>query len=165
MKKFVIQAVLLLVVIGIGFFLANPKGEPKTLDLPFLPQPAKFANVQINDETIRVELADTPAKRSKGLAGRTSLGENEGMLFVFARADKYPFWMKGLSFSLDFVWIKDEKVEDILTNIPPPQKGQVDSTLPIYSSAVPVDKVLELNAGTVQKINIKVGDSVKLTPL
>lgn len=165
MKKFIIQAILLLLVTGIGLFLANPKGTPNNLELPFLPQSPHFANLKINDKTIKVELADTPSKRSKGLGGRESLAENEGILFIFPKADKYPFWMKGLKFPLDFIWIKDDKVVDILPDIPPPTAGAPDSSLPIYSSKTEVDKVLEVNAGTAQQLNIKEGDTVKLTPL
>ena len=68
--------------------------------------------------------------------------------------------MKGLNFSLDFVWIKGDKVVDILQNIPYPTKDQKDSDLPIYSSSSPVDKVLELPSGAIQRFKIKVGDSI-----
>lgn len=165
MKKFIAQAVLLLLVIGLALVFFNPNQPAPRLDLPFLPRTPHYANLKVNEKVIKVELVDTAEKRKKGLSGRNSLGEFEGMLFVFEKADKYPFWMKGLSFSLDFVWIGDNKVKDILQNIPPPQKGQSDSSLPIYSSNVEIDKVLELPAGTVEKLNIKVNDTIKLTPL
>ena len=154
MKKFVIQAILLLLVIGIGIFLFNPKSSTAP-DIPFLPQPAKFSNLQINQTNLKVEIADTASRRSKGLRGRNSLGENEGMLFIFDKAEKHAFWMKGLSFALDFIWIKADKVVDVLENIPFPSPGQKDADLPIYSSKEEVDKVLEVNGGTVKKLNIK----------
>lgn len=164
MKKFVIQSVLLILVIGVALFIFNPMSS-KTPDIPFLPQPAKFSTLQINGENIKVEIADTALKRSKGLGGRKSLGENEGMLFIFDKVDKHPFWMKGLTFPLDFIWIRDDAIVDILPNIQPPQKGIPDSSLPIYTSKVAADKVLEVNVGTVQKYDIKVGDLIKLTSL
>lgn len=162
MKKFTIQTIFLLLVIGAGIFFFSPGGSSSKIELPFLPQQPKFSNLEINGSTIKVEVADTAAKRSKGLGGRMSLGENEGMLFVFEKADKYPFWMKGLKFPLDFVWIADDKVVDILENVTPPPPGQTDSSLPIYSSKVDADKVLEVNGGVVTKLNIKVGDTVKI---
>lgn len=165
MKKFLIQATLLILVIGTALILYSTGESNKGLYLPFLPQRAKFANLQINDTNLKVELADTPAKRSQGLGGRNSLAENEGMLFIFQRADKYPFWMKGLSFPLDFVWISDLQVVDVLQNIKPPSSGEPDSSLPIYSSKFPIDKVLEVTAGTVDRLHIKVGDIIKLIPL
>ena len=82
------------------------------------------------------------------------------MLFIFPKADKYPFWMKGLSFALDFVWIRDNRVVDILENIQPPAANTPDSALPIYSANMPIDKVLELNAGAVKLLGIRVGDKM-----
>lgn len=164
MKKFLVQSILLIIIIFGALIFANPTGISPNFQLPFLPQAPKISDLEINGKTIKVEIADTREKRKKGLGGRQSLGENEGMLFIFERLDKHPFWMKGLSFALDFIWIKDEKVVDILEDIPPPKSGQKDAELPIYSSREPVNKVLELNAGTVQKLNIKLGDTIKLTP-
>lgn len=70
MKKFIIQIVLLLLVIGIGIVFFNPvKGSPK-FDIPFLPQQPKVASLQINDSNIKVEIADTPTKRSKDICIR-----------------------------------------------------------------------------------------------
>ena len=162
MKKFVVQSILLILVIGLALVLFNPGKPGQTPELPFLPQKGKFISLQINGKVIKVEVADTAEKRKKGLAGRESLAENEGMLFIFEREERYPFWMKGLKFPLDFVWIKDNEVVDILENIPPPAKKQKDSDLPIYSAQTAINRVLELNAGTVQKLNIKVGDTVSL---
>lgn len=162
MKKFVIQSVLLLLVIGIALVFFGPNSTQKTIDLPFLPPVAKYTEVLINGKTLKVELADTSSKRSKGLSGRTSLGELEGMLFVFPKADKHPFWMKGMKIPLDFVWIIQDRVVDILENVLPPSLGQADSSLKIYSASIEIDKVLELPAGTVKKLDIKVGDLVKI---
>jgi uncharacterized membrane protein (UPF0127 family) len=162
MKKFLIQIFLLLLLIGLSIYFFSPT-QGKKVEVPFFPQKPSVSNIQINNTTFQAEVADTASKRSKGLGGRASLGETEGMLFIFDKADKHPFWMKGLSFPLDFVWIKDNKVIDILENIPSPKAGQVDSDLPIYSSKVEADKVLEINAGSISKFGIKVGDEIKIS--
>lgn len=168
MKKFLVQSILIIIVISGALIFANPTGKLSNVNLPFLPQSVKTSNLQINDQqssssaVIKVEIADTDEKRRKGLAGRDNLGENEGMLFIFNKTDKYPFWMKGMKFALDFVWIKGEKVVDILQNAPAPQLNQQDPTLPVYSANTVIDKVLELSAGEVQKLNIKVGDTIQL---
>lgn len=164
MKKFIVQVVLLILLIGAGMFLYLGGGN-QNFSLPFLPQPAKISNLQIKSTIFKAEIADTPTRRSKGLGGRQSLEDKEGMLFIFDKVDKHPFWMKGLTFSLDFIWIRDDTIVDILPNIKPPEKGLPDSSLPIYTSKVAADKVLEVNAGTSQKYDIKVGELIKLTPL
>lgn len=160
MKKFIIQVIFLIIIIGVALFIY--KTNTQLPDLPFLPQPLVQKQVQISNANIKVEVADTQAKRSKGLGGKTSLGQDEGMLFVFEKLDKYPFWMKGLTFPLDFIWIRGDKVVDILVNVQPPAAGQSDASLPIYQSSETVDKVLEATAGTIQKYNIKVGDTVRI---
>ena len=158
MKKFIIQTLLLTIVIGIGLFLF--KQNTKFPDLPFLYGRSTFKQLRINDVSLKVEVADTQAKRSKGLSGRQSLASDEGMLFIFPKLDKYPFWMKGLSFPLDFIWIKENKIVDLLQNIQPPAAGQTDASLPIYQAKEDIDKVLEVAAGTAQRLNVKVGDTV-----
>lgn len=162
MKKFTIQIILLLLVIGVGFFLYNSGRGGQRVDIPFLPQGPAFKNLEINSISLKIEIADTKDSRSKGLGGRESLALDSGMLFIFEKADKYPFWMKGLKFPLDFIWIGSDTVLDVLENVPPPTAVQDDASLPIYSSKVDIDKVLEVNAGTVQRLNIKVGDVIQI---
>jgi len=159
-KKFAIQSVLLLIVVAMGLFFYS--GGLSNTTVPFLPQSSSAREVSINNAKIKVELANTQDKRSKGLGGRQAIATDEGMLFIFDRADKYPFWMKNLNFALDFIWINGEKVVEVTENVPPPTPGAADSSLTIFSAASPIDKVLEVSAGTVNRLSIKVGDSAKL---
>lgn len=160
MKKFTFQAILLISLITIGLFLYKTKA--RVPNLPFLPQAPVFKQLQINGNLLKVEIADTQAKRSKGLGGRQGLETDMGMLFIFDKTDRYPFWMKGLNFPLDFVWIRGDKVVDIFQNIQPPETNQTDESLQVYQSKEEVDKILEINSGVVQKLNIKVGDTIKV---
>ena len=127
--------------------------------LPFVPEQEIFKEVTINSAGLKVEVANTKAKRSKGLSGRAALPENEGLLFLFPEPGRNPFWMKELKFPLDFIWIKGDNVVDLLENVPVPAAGVKDADLPIYTPKEDADKVLELNAGAIQKYNIKVGDT------
>lgn len=162
MKKFIIQAIGLVLIISAGlYFFRSGSGS---VEFPFVPKSPKLTTLQINNSALKVEVADTAKKRSKGLGGRENIASDEGMLFVFDKADRYPFWMKGLKFPLDFVWIKDNTVVDFLENVPPPAANQKESALPIYSAKVEINKVLEINAGLVQRLNIKIGDTIKLSP-
>ncbi len=159
MKKFIFQAIILIIVIASGIFLFSQK----KIDIPFMPQQAVIKKLGINGSIIKVEIADTQSKKNLGLGGRASISSDEGMLFVYETADKYPYWMKGLKFPLDFVWIKDNKVVDTLQDAQPPTSGEPDASLPIYTSKEPVNQVLEVNGGTVQRLNIKVGDTITLS--
>lgn len=125
-------------------------------------QPAKTTEVKINGTTINVEVADTNDKRSRGLSGRDGLEENSGMLFVYPAKDSYRYWMKGMKFSIDFIWIDGNRVVEVYENAQPPAANQSDSDLAIYTPKVPLDKILEVKAGFVRSHNIKVGDSVEV---
>lgn len=138
--------------------------NPNLSGLPFVPKQPVFKELEIDGAKLKVEIADTQEKRSKGLGGRQALASDEGMLFVFPDAQKRPFWMKGLSFPLDFIWIREDKVVDLLHRVDPPAPGQTDESLPIYQSNEDVDKVLEVQSGTIKRLDIKVGDTVKILP-
>ncbi|EKE14579.1 MAG: hypothetical protein ACD_12C00408G0001 [uncultured bacterium] len=109
---------------------------------------------------INLELADTPDKRSKGLGYRDSLSSGSGMLFIHDKTQKYVYWMKGMKFPIDFIWILDDQIVDIKPDVPPPIAGQTDDTLERYGSVLPVNKVLETNAGFVEANNIQKGDKI-----
>ena len=164
MKKFLVQFVLLTLAIGISLFFFSPTNGQKNFQIPFLPQKTTLATLEVGSNKFKVEVADTETKRKKGLSNREFLPEDQGILFIFERADKYPFWMKGLKFPLDFIWINGDKVVDILPNVSPPSPGQPDESLTIYQPRVEIDQVLEINGGTAEKLGIKFGDSVKLIP-
>lgn len=159
MRKFIIQALFLLLIAAGALFMFK---SPTEINLPFLPEGTIVKQIEINNAKLKVEVADTQAKRKQGLSGKAALASDEGMLFVFEEAGKHPFWMKGLNFALDFIWINGDKIVDIKENAQPPIGGQKDESLPIYESKEDADKILEVSAGTVQRLNIKVGDSVKL---
>ena len=86
---------------------------------------------------------------------------NSGMLFVFESESRSVFWMREMQFSLDFVWIgSDCSVADITKDVPPPSPDTTLANLPRYQPAVPVQYVLEINAGDIKAAGISKGDQV-----
>ena len=119
------------------------------------------AVVAIRDTQIEVDLANTPAKREKGLGGRESLDFDKGMLFLFENPGMRSFWMRDVSFPIDIVWIN----EDIIVGID--ERVQPEPDVPLYKltryrSPQPVDTVLELAAGKVDEIGALLGDDVNV---
>ena len=117
--------------------------------------------VKIGEITVEVEIADTPEEHEKGLSGRNSLPEDQGMLFVMPPNSQPSFYMFDMKFALDFIWINDEHVIGFTENVEPPDDNEEDN-LPTYESPTPVDYVLEVNAGFVEKNKISVDDKVEL---
>lgn len=114
--------------------------------------------VKIAGQDIKVELALTEEAQTRGLSGRTELKEQEGMLFIFAKPDKYYFWMKGMNFPIDMIWIdKNMKVIYIKNN------AQPESYLETYGPDANAKYVLEVVAGFSDKNNLKEGDDVLFT--
>jgi uncharacterized membrane protein (UPF0127 family) len=137
----------------IFFFLYKSSNDPIKKELP-----NSSPKVYINKIGIEVEVADTPQKRAQGLSGRKSLGELEGMLFIFENPDIYRFWMPDMNFPIDIIWIdEDGVIVDITENAPPLE----DKSNPVwYMPIKPVKYVLEVNSGFSNKYNINVGDKV-----
>ena len=115
-----------------------------------------FSTVTISGKSFEVEVADDPQEREKGLSGRKKLAEDKGMLFVYDKEQRPEFWMKGMLFPLDIIWIKGDRVVDLNKNIKP-KEVQPPETI---TSSKEVDKVLEVNSGVIEEFDIEIGDQV-----
>jgi uncharacterized membrane protein (UPF0127 family) len=124
--------------------------------------PLTEEQLNIDSAIFNVEIASTSLEQTRGLSFRPSLGTNDGMLFIFTTGSVQSFWMKDTNFPLDMVWISGNAVVGFAQNVPAPAPGTALWSLRVYASPGNTDKVLEVNAGTVAKYNIKVGDSVTI---
>ena len=101
----------------------------------------------------KIEITRTSAEQARGLSGRASLPENSGMLFSYSTDTRPAFWMKEMNFPIDIIWLdKDWRVVGFEKNVSP-------STFPqTFSPSSPIRYVLEVNAGFVDKRQIKLGE-------
>jgi uncharacterized membrane protein (UPF0127 family) len=106
-----------------------------------------------NGKTVEVEVARTQAQQADGLSGRTELGGGEGMLFLHGNREIRYYWMKDMLIPIDIIWIDGERVAGYLERV-----EVEDPPYTLRSSVVPVDKVLEVNAGFVKDNNVAIGD-------
>ncbi|MBI1838711.1 MAG: DUF192 domain-containing protein [Candidatus Colwellbacteria bacterium] len=118
-------------------------------------------SVVIGGEEFRVEVAATPIKQTKGLSGRDGLGLNAGMLFPFSELSTHSFWMKDMKFPIDIIWIQNDKVVGFEENMEP-GSSKSDAELRIYSPPSPINNVLEVAAGTVLRLGVKIGDAISI---
>jgi len=118
-------------------------------------QHLQTAEILVGDSHIRAEIAATPDERERGLMYRTSLGENEGMLFVFPQTSMQAFWMKNTLIPLDVGFFDDQGflIEALTMSV---DKPDVDpEKRPTYNSSEPALYALEMPAGWFKKKEIR----------
>lgn len=103
----------------------------------------------------RVEVADKPSERAKGLMYRKSMPEDQGMLFDFHVEGPVMMWMKNTYLPLDMIFVSRQGV---VTKV---AANTVPMSEEVISSAGPACAVIELNAGTAEKIGLKAGDQIR----
>lgn len=114
----------------------------------------------VSDDTekaaYKVELAQTDEEMRTGLMNREKLDANSGMLFNLGHLNvPTAMWMKDTKIPLDMLFIdKDGTIFWIY------EKAEPESTKLIVAP-FPAFAVLEINAGDVEKYDIKIGDTVK----
>lgn len=113
----------------------------------------------VGEVMVDVEVADEGDEMNKGLGYRDGLDEDMGMLFIYPEPIISTFWMKGMRFDLDFIWILDGVVVEITENVPSPIDGE--EQLPLIRPKELSNWILEVNAGWVEGNEVSVGDVVR----
>jgi uncharacterized protein len=107
---------------------------------------------------IKIEIADTEAKREKGLMGRESLEEDAGMAFIFFEETTGSFWMKNTTIPLSIAFFDEEgKIVRILDMDP-----CVVEDCKLYSPEVPYFGALEVNQGAFEGWGVDIGDRITI---
>ncbi len=104
-----------------------------------------------------VEEASGIAKKMAGLMFRPGLAKNNGMLFSFPFESKWSFWMFGMRFPLDIIFVgKGHKVAYIERNAKPFSFDM--STWKTIKPPAKCTHIIEINAGEAKNKGIKAGD-------
>jgi hypothetical protein len=140
---------------------SNHTGLTATPDAPATAtvEPIAFGTMDLRagDRVLRVEVASTEAQSERGLGYRDALAADAGMLFDLHDVHVPVFWMKGMRFPLDMVWIDDAKrVVDVTRDVQP-QPGEKDDELRRYSPGAAVRYTLEVNAGAAERLGLAPG--------
>ena len=102
----------------------NRQTNSPAVAAPITPVGNYDRQLQINSQTLNVEIAGTPAEQQQGLSGRKAMADNQGMLFAFGSLQTPAFWMKDMDFNLDFIWIAGGKVIGITSDVLAPVNCQ-----------------------------------------
>ncbi len=113
--------------------------------------------VHFGDLPIRVEIADSASELTKGLSGRSDMGDKDGLFFIFPDTDYHGIWMKDMRFPIDIIWISEElEVIGITKNVSP------ESYPKVFRPEKPVRYVLETEVGHADLVGIHVGNKVRI---
>ncbi|WP_420400567.1 DUF192 domain-containing protein [Flagellimonas sp.] len=151
----------LFVLVGSMLFLGACKTESKkeiqTKTITFTKEGELTISKSGTDSIIAhldIEIAETDYETQTGLMYRESMGQKQGMLFIFPDVTHHSFYMKNTQFPLDIIYIDENlKIASFQKNAKPFD----ESGLP---SEGPVKFVLEINAGLSDQWGLEVGDTV-----
>lgn len=131
----------------------------------------RYEKVKIRETTYKLEVADDPAKRLKGLSGRAAIPKTGGMIFVFKRPALQQFVMRDCLVDIDIIFVdRAGRITDLhAMKVEPPQgedetDAQYERRLKRYSSRFPAQVVIELKGGTLAKLDppLKRGDKLEV---
>lgn len=118
-------------------------------------QPLAKVVLRVAGQELSVEVARSDAEREHGLMGRKSLGEKDGMLFVFDRDEHLEFWMKNTPLPLSIAFISSEgKILEIRDMQPFDERTTRSRNYARYA--------LEMNQGAFRRLGISEGDQIEL---
>jgi uncharacterized membrane protein (UPF0127 family) len=128
----------------------KPQGRLETTELAILREDGSAAEVL-------AEIARSDEQRSRGLMGRKSLADGEGMLFVFETDRILSFWMKNTLLPLSIAYIShDGRILEI-------HDMEAQSTRPVQS-ARSARYALEVPQGWFARSRVGPGDVVRGLP-
>jgi uncharacterized membrane protein (UPF0127 family) len=146
--------ILIIVILAAVLTGGSPAGQKKAADC------GKYRTdrvIHINGAAFNTEVASSAAEFEKGLAGRPCIRSDEAILFAFKQPGQYPFWMKGMKFPIDMIWIdSDDKVAATRFNVRPSSYPQQFANAANH----PAQYVLEIQANRSKQLGVSLGTSV-----
>ncbi len=127
-----------------------------------LPQRREVARILVGEREIEVELALTSEEQQLGLGYRDGLDPETGMLFVKERAAPASFWMKGMRFCLDIIWIEGANIVGAAETVCPDPQNTEDADRATFKSPIPVSFILEMPAGWLDDQGFGEGTPVRI---
>ncbi len=124
------------------------------------PVPETAVAVLPSGDAFTLEIAADPVSHARGYMFREHVGPREGMLFLFERDERRPFWMKNCKVALDIVWLDAElRVVHIAHAQPPcPAEGECVPVQPMRVAR----HVVEFAGGTARAVGLEIGDRIEV---
>lgn len=119
------------------------------------PKKIKTLPIRVAENELEVELATAAEELMLGLMYRDTLGDDEGMLFVFPREQNLSFWMKNTRIPLSIAFIKED---GRIIQIESMKPFSLDS----HTSKEKAKYALEMRDGWFTAHKVRVGDFVRI---
>lgn len=140
--------------------LAAPRGgrSQPGVDRPQPRLPVETLTIVTRDGArhgFRTEMAVTPETQMIGMMFRTSMQPDEAMLFDWGSPRESAMWMRNTLIPLDMVFVaQDGRIHRIHERATPHSLATIESRGPVRAT-------LELQGGTAERLNLRVGDRVE----
>lgn len=155
--KLAVILAFVLLVIGVASYYVSQSISNDVAQVEVMPMATKTVTLERSDLkkiSVKVEVAKSMAQQKIGLMNRTSLAQNTGMIFTYDTPQKVRFWMKDTLLPLDMLFVlPDGTIYKIVSGAKPNDETPIPSEVAVMA-------VLELAAGEVKRMGIKVGDTL-----
>ena len=117
----------------------------------------------IRNTNLNIYITRSPQETTQGLSNTHKLASNTGLLFDMRPkkpySEQHSFWMKDMNYPIDILWFDKDLIlihyeDEISPNTYPLSFTNPENTKANY--------VLEINGGDIKRLNIKIGDKLKL---
>lgn len=152
---------------GVAVLFLAPKGDGASQNERSASEPSfrrdghlEFLDAETREPIVRIdiEMADEAYEQAQGLKHRSSMGQQQGMLFVFAREGMQSFWMQDTKIPLDICYVgADLRIVNIVANAEPMNETRL-------LSSAPAQFVVEVNGGFCAEHGIEAGDYIRTGP-
>lgn len=129
-------------------------------------------SIVIGGEKFSLEVSADAKSRELGLMGRTEIPDHGGMLFVFPDRLVVPqsFWMKNCPIDMDIIFLDRQgfvtATHRMKAMIRQPGESEADYETRAqsegYPSGLPAQFAIELKAGSLERLKVKVEDRIVL---
>lgn len=163
MKRKVLNMLFPLIILSLLLLAGDACRKEKTASAPppAINQVQELSATQltIGGETFTIELAYRQADRARGLMFREQLPANHGMIFIFSRSRPRTFHMQNCLVDIDVLFLDAEGTIVNQHSMKAPSPGIASRQ---YHSVSPCRYALELPAGTIERLKLRIGQKIML---
>lgn len=162
MRKYYAAVFLVLGLAGFVWYAWSQAPEQQSCETnPLLTK----TTVSAHGHQLQAEVVTKEVDKIQGLSDRHCLEEGRAMLFVYDLPGDYCFWMKGMHFPIDMLWLdQDKKIVTIHPNVSPDtydrRKSPEDNSFASFCPERPAQYILETNAGVAKRFGWELGSTL-----